>query len=66
MLDDLENDPGESYDTADQNPQIVADILRRVYQMLSGFPQPVQAAWNTTVKQRVEGTWPGELPILLT
>jgi hypothetical protein len=63
-LYDLQNDPGESYDTADLNQQVVVNMKQRINQLLNGFPPQVQSAWNATLKRKVEGTWPGELPIL--
>jgi arylsulfatase len=65
-LYDVQNDPGESYDCAPDNPQIVADIRAAINQMLPAFPQQVQSAWNDTFRQQVQFTWPGELPILQT
>jgi arylsulfatase A len=65
-LYDLEDDPEESYDLADDNPQIVADIKARIDNLLPGFPAQVQTAWRDTISRQVLGTAPGALPILRT
>jgi arylsulfatase len=44
-LYNLATDPDESYDVASENPQIVAEMLRRIEALLPGFPEPVQKAW---------------------
>ena len=62
-LYDVQHDPDESYDTADQYPQIVADIRAQVDQILPTFPDQVQTAWHDTFSRQVVGTAPGELPI---
>ncbi len=44
-LYNLASDPDESYDVAAENPQIVAEILRRIETLLPSFPAEVQKAW---------------------
>jgi len=43
-LYDLENDPDESYDQANEHPHIVAEILQRVESLIPDFPEEVR--WN--------------------
>jgi arylsulfatase A-like enzyme len=61
-LYDLQNDPGESYDVATKNPQVVAEIKRAVLEMLPNFPAQVQNAWNNTFNQKCQAVPAGELP----
>jgi len=63
-LYDVHADPGESFDTADRNPQVIADMRAAVYRQLSTFPQQVTTAWNNTFLQKVQYTSSGSLPIL--
>jgi arylsulfatase A len=65
-LYDLDEDPEESYDVADDNPQIVADIRANIDALLPGFPAEVQTAWRETLSRQVWGTAPGALPVLRT
>jgi arylsulfatase len=44
-LYNLASDPDESYDVAAGNPQIVAEIERRIQALLPSFPAEVQKAW---------------------
>ncbi len=44
-LYNLASDPDESYDVTAENPQIVAEILRRIETLLPSFPAEVQKAW---------------------
>jgi arylsulfatase A len=62
-LYDLDADPGESYDVAAGNPQIVCEIRERMEQLLSTFPSQVWAAWQDTMQRQVEDTPAGALPI---
>ena len=62
-LYDVESDPGESYDTANQYPQIATAIRARVDQLRPGFPSQVQDAWNDTFARQVVHTVSGQLPI---
>ncbi len=44
-LYDLAHDPDESYDVAEENPKIVAEIQARIAAMMPGFPEPVRQAY---------------------
>ena len=48
----LASDPDESYDVAPQNPQIVAEIVRRINALLPTFPEAVQKAWAESQARR--------------
>jgi arylsulfatase A len=65
-LYDMEQDPEESYDLAEQNPQAVEAILARVNEMRWSFPEQVQWAWSETFSRQVLGTASGALPIQKT
>ncbi len=65
-LYNLTADPGEASDCAADNPAVVADISRRIAQLLPTFPVDVQNAWRSTVLLPVEYTPTGALPIQLT
>jgi len=45
-LYNLASDPDESYDVAPQNPQIVAEMQRRIDSLLPSFPEEVQQSCN--------------------
>jgi len=45
-LYDLLSDPEESYDAADKNPRLVADIQARVEKVMAGFPEEIRKAWE--------------------
>ena len=47
-LYDLEIDPDESYNAAEDHPDIVAEITGRVERLIPGFPEEVQKAWAET------------------
>ena len=49
-LYNLETDPAESYDAANENPQIVASIRASVEGLLSTFPDAVQMLWRDTMQ----------------
>jgi len=61
-LYNLEADPGERYDLADANPQIVAEILHRIEALLPTFPEHVRTSWNNTMRLKVQDTPVGALP----
>lgn len=65
-LYDLESDPGESADLAEENPEIVADLVARLEQLIPTLPAEVQRAWADTRRRKVypntSGAWP--IPIL--
>jgi arylsulfatase len=48
-LYNLETDPEESYDAANENPQIVASIRASVEALLPTFPEPVPTRWRDTM-----------------
>ncbi len=62
-LYDLEADPSESYDVADDNPEIVAQIRGRIENLLPTFPDQVRAAWQDTMRTQVDSTPEGALPV---
>jgi arylsulfatase A-like enzyme len=47
-LYNLEQDPDESYNEAEQYLDVVSDLIRRVERLVAGFPDPVQKAWGET------------------
>ncbi|MCC6588127.1 MAG: sulfatase [Bryobacterales bacterium] len=61
-LYDLESDPGESYNLAAQNSEVVADIRARVEAMLPSFSKDVAGAWYGTFNMPVEDTPEGARP----
>jgi len=65
-LYDLEADPGESYDVAGDNPQIVASIRGRIEELLPTFPGPVMNAWVATMNAKVQWCPAGALPVRAT
>jgi arylsulfatase A len=65
-LYNLDADPGEASDCAADNPDIVAEIKRRIAQLLPTFPVDVQNAWRSTMLLPVEYTPTGALPIKQT
>ena len=64
-LYNLTSDPGESLNVAPDNPQVVADILARINNLLPNMPNAVQNAWNMTMSTQVcdtpDGGWPTKL-----
>jgi arylsulfatase A-like enzyme len=62
-LYDMATDPGENYDVSLDNPEVVADIRRRVEDMIVTFPEPVGTLWRDTMRRQVEYTPPGALPV---
>ena len=61
-LYDVEADPEESYDLAEMNPAVVADLRARVEKALRTFPEQVRDAWQDTIATPVEDTPSGSLP----
>jgi arylsulfatase len=51
-LYNLASDPDESYDVAQQNPPIVAEMQRRIDSLLPTFPEEVQKSWAEAQKRR--------------
>lgn len=58
----VDEDPGESYDMATEKPELVANIRKRIDELMAGFPDPVRAAWRDTMSQKVADTPVGALP----
>jgi arylsulfatase len=57
-LYNLANDPDESYDVADENPRIVADLRSRIEDLLRGFPDEVQKAYAEAQSRKVSPSMP--------
>ncbi|MCZ2074874.1 MAG: sulfatase [Bryobacterales bacterium] len=64
-LYNLDLDPGESYDVAQENPQVVQTILARAETLVADFPEPVRTAWEETQKRKVGNSAAGALPRIL-
>lgn len=62
-LYNLERDPGESYDVAGQNPEVVAALMKSLDEQMPSFPPEVAAAY-ASLKQRPgdRSTPPGATP----
>jgi hypothetical protein len=60
----LHLDPGEDYNLADDEPQIVSEILARIEALLPTFGVEVRNDWDITMKLKVESTPAGALPVL--
>jgi arylsulfatase len=57
-LYNLADDPDESYDVADANPKVVADLQARIEEMLRGFPPEVQQAYAEAQARKVNPNTP--------
>ena len=57
-LYDLANDPDESYDIATERPRVVAEIQAKIAEMLPGFPEPVQKAYEEAKARQVNPAMP--------
>ena len=57
-LYNLTTDPDESYDVASENPQVVAAIHEKISEMLKGFPEPVQKAWDEAKARHTDSSTP--------
>jgi arylsulfatase len=55
-LYNLVEDPEESYDRSDRNPEIVADIRARAERLIRTFPESIIRTYEDTRKLRVEPT----------
>ena len=64
-LYNLALDPEESYDVAEQNPQVVAEIRSRIDRLLPTFPSEVQDAWRETQARPVTSRPAGAHPLPL-
>ena len=51
-LYNLATDPDESYDVAAQNPQMVAEMHRRINSLVPSFPEEVRKSWAEAQKRR--------------
>jgi arylsulfatase A len=56
-------DPQESYDRAERNPEVVADIQARIASLIRTFPPPIVGAWEDTMRIQVEDTPADSLPV---
>jgi len=61
-LYNLKLDPDESYDVADQHPEIVREIRTRAEALLAGFPVEARDAYEQTMKRPATKPHPGALP----
>jgi hypothetical protein len=61
-LYNIDADPGESYDCAPENPDVVANLKARVDRLLLTMPDQVRFDWQATQSRRVMGTPTGALP----
>jgi hypothetical protein len=55
-------DPEESYDIADEHPEVVADIRRRIERLIDGFPEEVRKDYYETLKKPVATSPAGQFP----
>lgn len=55
-LYDLLADPDESYDVAQENPEVVKEIQQRIDRVIAGLPESVRAARDETLRQKVADT----------
>ena len=63
-LYDLDSDPGESFDVAKGNPQIVSAIMTRIETLIPTFPDQVVNAWRNTSCIKVVDTEADALPVV--
>ena len=61
-LYDLLLDPSESYDVADEHPEIVQRMVQRIEELVAGFPKPVRRAYRETKARKVRPYTSGALP----
>ena len=64
-LYDLALDPEESYECAEDHPEVVAQIRARVNALLPTFPNEVQWSWRETLERKVGPVDPGALPVMV-
>jgi len=57
-LYNLASDPDESYDVAAENPQVIAQMLAKIGEMLKTFPEPVQKAWAEQAARKANPATP--------
>ncbi len=63
-LYDLVEDPSESFDLADQQTEVVAELKHQAEELLRTFPPHVEATYRDTMALPVEPTPSGAMPIL--
>jgi hypothetical protein len=56
-------DPEESYDRAERNPAVVAEIRSRVDRIIRTFPRDVLSTYTDSMKRKVFYTPPDALPV---
>jgi len=61
-LYNIDTDPEEAEDVSAQNPTVVADIQKRIAQLLPTLPTQVQTAWRDTQNRKVNPNEPGAWP----
>jgi arylsulfatase len=58
----VDDDPTESYDRSSEKAELVADLKKRVEEMMLSFPDEARRAWRDTLAQHVQDTPVGGLP----
>ncbi|MEZ5399424.1 MAG: sulfatase [Bryobacteraceae bacterium] len=61
-LYDVTTDVDESYDVAAENPNVVAEMRRRIDGVMAGMPEPVRTAWTGVSGKKVGRSWAGQAP----
>lgn len=61
-LYNLETDPSESYDVAEENPQVVADIQARISRVMATMPEPIRQAHAEHMARKATSPPAGALP----
>jgi arylsulfatase len=56
-------DPGESYDRAERNSDVVTDLQGRLERLIGTFPADIVRAYNETMQRQVEHTPVNALPV---
>ncbi|MEZ5355815.1 MAG: sulfatase [Bryobacteraceae bacterium] len=62
-LYDVTTDVDESYDVAEENPSVVAEMRGRIDRVMAGMPDEVRKAWAETSAKKTRKTWPGQVTI---
>ena len=58
----LNLDPGERYDVADDNPDVVSGIMERIEALMPTFPSEVRYDWSSTMSLKAGDIPSGALP----
>ena len=58
----VDDDPTESYDRSSEKAELVADLKKRVEEMMLSLPDEARRAWRDTLAQHVQDTPVGGLP----